>query len=98
MHVDVLVFYNEGEIPAELIGKEVTYSIDYFDLDEYSDYNTNDDMFDEVIKGSYMLITYNDLINSAHVDEVTYNKMADSFKRRFNKCRVYDAHISYLIG
>lgn len=96
MHVDVLVFYG-AEIPENLIDKEVGFSIDHYDPDNYGEYNINDDMLDEVIKGSHMLLTYNDLINRDHVDEVTYNKMADSFKQRFDRCRVYNAHISYYV-
>jgi hypothetical protein len=93
MHVDVLVFYNSADIAEDLIDKEVEHSIDYFDPDKYTDYYTVDSRLDEVIKESYMLITYNDLINRDHVDAVTYDKMADSFKQRFDRCRVYDAHI-----
>ena len=93
MHIDVVVFHNDGDIPEVIIDKEVEHSIDYFDPDDYSEYSTNDASADEALERSYMLLTYNDLINYDHVGEETYKKMADSFKQRFSKCRIYDAHI-----
>jgi hypothetical protein len=93
MHIDVVVFYNEGDIPEMIIDKEVEVSIDYFDPEYYSEYSTADAAMDEIVAKSYMLLTYNDLINYEHVGEETYKRMAESFKQRFSKCRVYDAHI-----
>jgi hypothetical protein len=62
-------------------------------MDEWSDYHTDDPQMEDVIDRSYIMITYDSVINSSVVDDKTYAKTAEQFRKRFKDCRVYDAHI-----